>query len=259
MKKVWTWALSHRAFCLCSIAALLLFVTLSSIEGQYHFALGELSFSLDRTSGAALGGVLLALCGLMFAVHQIDMAREVVVLVGMADIVREAAKRISAARRSVRFMAASPAIGLSGARDEFNRSLQPAVRRAARRLRRNMEILSYKIDAIKEFYKAQNIPSDEVDGVIMPVIGAFMEEIRQLVSLKDVVEYSEIPVLHLLITDAEGFDKKRRRAVLWYLEVEQTELSGVGFSTDNEIVIKTLQKVFKLESSKYPNNGTADR
>lgn len=225
----------------------------------------------------SVGSILLALIGIFYAVYQVELSREVDVLGNIEDIVEEFAKRILRSKKiNLCFLAATPAVGASGAPEEVQklRQLLEGLHSSEKERKRvkGMKWIYYKKDEIEnKFYPQHGIDITQTLHTGKTIKKLTEEVINELKILRDQgltaikhVDYCRIPMLHFLLINPDSRDRKQRRAILWYLGTpageglicdesskkepisnSEIKMMGTGFSTNNEAIIETLYQIFK--------------
>jgi len=208
-----------------------------------------------QTCLATLWAVVLALCGLGYAVFQIKKGREVDALDDMDSILAEAASCLKKAHTSVLFMAGSPAIGLSGAPTLYDLAFRPELLNAANRLKGSkgtLTILCYEPSAMKQYYATYGISDTNLQRSLVPEIESLIYRLGELGVTPVYAKTGALPLPHLLLVDVDSHNERARCAVLWYLEPEPggTEMRGAGFATRNRAIIDVLLKFFNDQVTK---------
>jgi uncharacterized protein YoxC len=179
--------------------------------------------------------------------------KEVSFLDSMSKIVIELSNSIINAKEMVLFLASSPAVGISGAKREYDSKFQPAITQKLAEFDnqdKKFIVLSYSIKDTLKFYREKSVPSYRI---IEQHLITLAEELQSGKALYYKMDYCNIPFLHFCLTDPNSRDQERKTAIMWYLQVPEPKqkVSGIGFKTTNSAIIDTLCDWFCFELSRF--------
>lgn len=241
--------LTRLNFTLEEMVALVIVVILALAAMFANF-----SGPFDKTAFVGLVGILIAGVGFFLAIIQLRRMRETEILESIKEIVQELAQRVTDSEEEILFMAAAPAIGASGSTlihttNPLLTAWQTKIEDfKQRKVKNQIKIICYESQTLEIFYKSQGVSYrktlvENLNNIFFNVLNEGQK--NGIVLLSHPKTFCEIPLLHILLVDTE---RREKRAVAWYLSPEQEgKILGVGFSTRNSTIIKTLKEVFNRE------------